>query len=481
LNLINHIKSNDFMKHLRSLPGKTEFFEVYARLAKSIAAAGIFAQVVSAATEASLIYALSFAAVSPILPDVAPYVAALTAAFGVILIEGGLRVTTPQAVDAVLHRRYAGLHAVMTAAVFAVVIGLGGASGWLSFSNSTAIVEGLSAGRFDDRRAEAAERHKLGLEAAATTYKADSAGIAAMWGARIADAELAAELAEGAAEGELANIRRREARTGESYATQKDAAKAELAALRAKNAADLAALRASASNELSEAKNAYRAALAEIEAKNEGELAAITAEQSAIVGRYGGQLGWFTIVCLLVFFSSVVLRRVHAKGSEITETVELSQYDINPPWYEAAAAAISERVSGALYHVITQYADATPAPPLPAKPAELYDPTKLGNVVVEITLKDASERKPIEIEPKRRPIGFNAGAEPTPNAMRYSASGGEGEAGPKHCENCGLPYTPRVTWQKFCTTQCKDAHHASQHGGQKFEPGAYRGSRKRRK
>jgi hypothetical protein len=469
------------MKHLKSLPGKTDFFEVYARLSKSIAAAGLFAQVVSAATEASLIYALSFAAVSPILPDVAPYVAGLTALFGVILIEGGLRVTTPQAVDAVLHKRFAGLHMVMTAAVFAVVIGLGGASGWLSFSNSTAIVEGLSAGRFDDRRAEAAERHARGLEGVATAYKADSAGIAKTWAARITDAERAAELAEAAAAAELVNIRRREARTGESYATQKDAARADLAALKAKNAADLAALRASGANELAEVKRAYRAAVADIETKNAGELAAITGEQSAIVGRYGGQLGWFTIVCLLVFFASVILRRVHAKGSEITESVELSQYDINPPWYEAAAAAISERVSGALYHLITQFADATPAPPLPSRPAELYDPTKLGNVVVEITLKDASERPPIQVEPKRRPIGFNSAPAADTNAMRYSASEGEGEAGPKHCENCGLPYSPRVTWQKFCTTQCKDAHHARAHGGAKFDPGAYRGSRRKRK
>ncbi len=27
------------------------------------------------------------------------------------------------------------------------------------------------------------------------------------------------------------------------------------------------------------------------------------------------------------------------------------------------------------------------------------------------------------------------------------------------CKQCGINYEPRVSWQKFCGRQCRDAHH----------------------
>ncbi len=44
--------------------------------------------------------------------------------------------------------------------------------------------------------------------------------------------------------------------------------------------------------------------------------------------------------------------------------------------------------------------------------------------------------------------------------------------GQKACEYCGEGYTPKVNWQKFCSVDCRDAHHTKKHG-KPFAPGLY--------
>lgn len=43
----------------------------------------------------------------------------------------------------------------------------------------------------------------------------------------------------------------------------------------------------------------------------------------------------------------------------------------------------------------------------------------------------------------------------------------------KDCEQCGQTYQAKVIWQRFCTTNCKEAYHAAQHNGQAFNPRRY--------
>jgi hypothetical protein len=65
----------------------------------------------------------------------------------------------------------------------------------------------------------------------------------------------------------------------------------------------------------------------------------------------------------------------------------------------------------------------------------------------------------------RRPIGY------TTNATVTNATVKDGN---KRCVNCQQEYKPKVSWQKFCGKQCKEAHHAAKHNGQKFDPSVYR-------
>ncbi|NUQ25508.1 MAG: hypothetical protein HUU34_16300 [Saprospiraceae bacterium] len=43
----------------------------------------------------------------------------------------------------------------------------------------------------------------------------------------------------------------------------------------------------------------------------------------------------------------------------------------------------------------------------------------------------------------------------------------------KDCDHCGQTYQAKVIWQRFCCDTCKDAYHAANHGGQKFNPKRY--------
>lgn len=397
------------MKFLRSLPQDTGFFQTYAKLARSIRLSGIFAQVVSAATEVGIIYALSYEALSPIIPQIAMYVAALVAVLGTITIEGGLRVTTPQAVDAVLHRRFAGLHLVMTVAVFTVVVLLGIASGTLSFKNSTTIVDNLTAPVAEQDKQQAKQEY-TGLQAEAVAqWQADSSTIATKWATLISSQDAALSAKVEAAKAKLVNIRRKEIRTGRSYATMKDNARAAVTAMEAEKAGKLAELQAGRAAELDEARLGFRQKYASQEAAQSEAITSIEAGHENKVARYGGGLGYFTIVCLIIFFASVILERVHCKGSKINESVEVSQYDVNPHWFTNLRDALRDRWNYAVQSRITEFANHTTPPPLPSQPAQLYDPTQLANIQITLKLdgRDTDEEV-IYVQPKRRPIGFGA-------------------------------------------------------------------------
>lgn len=61
------------------------------------------------------------------------------------------------------------------------------------------------------------------------------------------------------------------------------------------------------------------------------------------------------------------------------------------------------------------------------------------------------------------------------NGRRYNGKQGTGEgtAITGQCLNCGGEYLQTVWNKKFCSEGCKAEYHASQHGGQPFNPKQY--------
>lgn len=458
------------MKSLKGLPTIQDFFETYAFLIKAIRRSGYAAQVVSGLTEIGGIFSAAYVSLLPIFPQYALYAAGTIAVIGTAVIEIGLRVLLPHTVDAVLYKRFAGLYLPMTIAIWLCTVVLLAASGVLSFQNSKTIVKEYMPDA--EQLVTTSQDSAWNTERASLSalFSQDSAMIAGRYESLIQAEKAAFAGRIQAAKTDLQNIRRKESRMGQSYASQKDDARAAIATLEADAAGKVAALQAALSDELSQARKSYldglqgkeRRYFASVDSVGAINQAAID-ERAGTVSTYGSGLAWFTIVALFVLVVSIILDRIHRKGSGIKETVELSQYDVNPHWWVNLQHAVSERFNHFMQSRITAFADKTPPAPLPAKPSELYSPSQLANI--QITLKvdqdgaTDEEGNVVYIQPKRRAIGFNVKNDDNGHRNARAREDGEGNNAEsskvRQCGNCGQTFEFKHWNAQYCSEQCR--------------------------
>ena len=106
------------------------------------------------------------------------------------------------------------------------------------------------------------------------------------------------------------------------------------------------------------------------------------------------------------------------------ETVQLSQYDVNPHWLTQAVEAFSERFNYTMQSAITNFSNRTPAPPLPNDISELYDPSDIAQIRARLKAEEAGEEE-YTVSRKRReikPFGGKASAEDDNNLPYYTLS-----------------------------------------------------------
>jgi hypothetical protein len=411
------------MKQQKTLPQDQEFFSVYAMLIRTISRSKTAAQLVSAATEIGIIYTASLSALQPIFPDVAAVIALGVALLGTAVIEIGLRVLAPQSVDAVLYHRYEGLHLPMTIAVALLTIVLLGTSGLLSFKNSKVIVDTFAPEANQQITTTVDSIYQSQEQEQRTSFTQDSVALAERFSAEITATGTAFDQRIAAKERELRNYRRKEIRTTQSFASRKDQILLERDQLKAERAQDLAQFEHQRQAAFTDLRTATKEALTLVNTAYTAELDSIKRvnilalkQRDTTVSNYGLGLGWFTLVCLLIFCVAVILDRVHAKGSGIEDKVEISQYDFMPTIWVNAWQALRERLNYWFQERIKRFQDATPPAPLPADREELYDPTAINNIQITLRLEQeaaSQEDNVILIPSKRRQIGFRQATENT--------------------------------------------------------------------
>lgn len=415
------------MKSLRNAPTDRGFFDIYATLAKSVNRSGYFAQVVSAATEIGIIYSLSRNALIEIFPDYADVFAIITAIIGTATIEVGLRLATPHTVDAILYKRFSGLYLPMSIAIFTLTFVLLATSGYLSFSNSDEIVRNFTPRAKTIATTETDSIYQAEVQAAKDQFTNDTALIASNYQSLIAATNKAYTAKIAAAESEIKKWVDKEATTGRNYTTHKANAaikKAETIAAKdeqisqykAARAAEIAQAKTMLTELTKEARQSRKASLAEVKTKNQKA----ESERAERVSNYGGGLGWFTVVCLFLFTASVVLDRIHKKGSGIVEKVQLSQYDISPSAWSELVTAIQERIGYKLRSWIFDFASNTPPAPLPVSSGELFDQSEIDTKIRKLKVIGLDDEDGEILIPNRRRIGFkidqnSSGLYSTPN------------------------------------------------------------------
>ena len=401
------------MKKLNNPPVNRGFFDVYATLAQSVNRSGYFAQLISAATEIGIIYSLAKNALIDFLPQYAEVFAVITAIIGTATIEIGLRLTTPHTVDAILYKRYKGLYLPMSIAIFILTAVLLGSSGYLSFSNSDEIVHNFTPEAKQITTANADSIYLAETETATNQFRNDTSLINSNYQTLISATSKAYTAKIAAAESEVKKWIDKEQATGRNYTTHKANAEIKkaqtiadrddiISKYKADQAAKIAAAKANYSVLIKEARQIKKTSLAEVKATNKQA----KADRETKVNTYGGGLGWFTIVCLFLFVSSVVLDRIHKKGSGIEEKVQLSQYDISPSAWNEFLFAIRERLGYNLRSWIFDFAASTPPPPLPVNNGELYDQTELTDNITKLKTEETEKTDNVIHLPSRRRIGF---------------------------------------------------------------------------
>jgi major membrane immunogen (membrane-anchored lipoprotein) len=402
------------MKILKSNPKDTQFFSTYVSLIHNLKKAGYAAQVVSALTEIGGIFAAAYIALLPVVPAIAVYFAAIIAGIGTAVIELGLRKLLPFTVDSILYKRISGLHLPMTIFIWLSSIILIAASGILSFENSKSIVKEMTPDAQKDTTAILATKADLNgtLAVLETNYQKTKQEVADRYAGLKASTSVAFDGKIKAKRRDYANLKNKEKRTGNSYATKKDDIKAQIAKLEAESALAVAELESQQANELASLLAEYRKRVAKHESSSEQQIANVEAafladqgDRTAKVKNWGAGLAWFTIVALIVLVVSIILDRIHVKGSDIKQSVELSQRDISPSLVKERWNAWKERQYTKQMIKIAAYRKQTPALPAPFVPAPIYDPTKLMPHEVRIE-QEAQEEEVVKIP--RRKIGFGA-------------------------------------------------------------------------
>ena len=454
------------MRFRLTLPTNEAFFQRYAGLTPTLSKLGYLAQVVSALTEIGILFALIKGAIADVAP---PIVATIGGIAGALLatafIEIGLRKFLPFAARQILNKRFAGLDLVMTIAIFAASVLLLTASGALSFFGSKETVSVVTPPAKTEGTGAIDTTVNSHRESNRRAYQRDSSAIATRYASQIAALEAAHKAGADAANVKLQSIEAKERNTGQSFATQKATIKQSIADATAVHAAKLAELTSAGAKEMQALQDEHASLNADLMRERSEWLTALKQGNEAAemkrekqVRAWGGSVAYFTVLCLIVLLLSIGLQEVHQHGAGVQEETLPNEYFFRQSPFSSFMAAITERYHANVFALIKRIEDGTPEPPEPGKAPTVYE---------------------YEQRMERRQIGFKTGTTQDGEAMRYNATVNNastptqatpGTMQPKQCAQCGVMFTPKVAWQKFCRTTCKEAHHTAKHGGRKFDP-----------
>ncbi|TXF90449.1 hypothetical protein FUA23_06575 [Neolewinella aurantiaca] len=474
-----------------------QFYTRYASLVPTLNKLGYLAQIVSALTEAGILYAVVYGSIVPFWPDVAPTTAVAGSAVGTLFLELGLRKFVPFGARAIIHKRYKGWDGWITAFVLAVAAGLIVASGLLSFKGSGLLVESVAPPP-ETISTTATDSTATAETAAAVALLNDGeAATRARYAALIKAVEQTATADLRQLTGRLRRLEDKEDRTGKSYVTRKAQTRADIDAATAARDKKVAELRTAEADAVAALQSSHRAKLETISKdKRQGRetIAASNdrarAATAARVANYGGGLAYFTLFCLSVFILSVIIQELHRAGAGIEEQIEPGAFDFEAGPFAAFAVAVSGRFNRFIYGLIhrieqrtTDAPEPVAAPTVWSRDAATLRTNKTQGIRRKIKPTNGRKAPAASAEPGRRQIGFagrqqppetQTDASPADNALTDCVKDASQTQPASHeigvCDHCGSDYRKRTTWQRFCSTQCRKDYHAEKHGGTPYDP-----------
>jgi RNA polymerase-binding transcription factor DksA len=487
------------MKILKSMPNDTAFFERYADLTHSLTKVATIAQVVTAAAEIGILYALLYPSVKDLFPSQAATIATCGAVFCAALLQFGLKKVFPYSVRAFIYNRWKGLDCAFSVSVIILTIALLAVSVFLSYNGSKDIAafavtpptEKTTTAQDSAKRTATAQANSLFSSDSSTIetkYKGKAEALTAEFNSRISASESKASQTVNSAPSWSKSLRLQAATLRGEMATK-------LATLQADKATELQAKAEKRQSDIDKATNRADSQADAILSENKAakDAAKVKAES------YSGYIGYFCVFCYVFFLFTYILNEIYHKGAKIDLTPVPSQRHFNPSVIAEWIEALKERIDVNLRTKVYNFANETKAQPLPDAVRSLYDfkantfgevlqvesdfekmkvvklPTKRHKIAA--TVKDDTTKKADDTPSKVRVIGFKKQDDTTDDAtekredtkvhndFRPTANLSDdtktivvtgGDFG--KCENCGNDFYRNHKKQRFCGEDCrKDA------------------------
>jgi hypothetical protein len=297
------------MKIFYTIPTSEEaktFFNRYAGTIRTLKRLRTPAQLLSAITEFSVLYAVGYNSIEALNPAIAHYVGLLTGTLGTLLLEAVIRASTGKAIAEWLDQSASNntLRFILSfVATLAIV-----SSGTLSWSGSKDIAQAIAADPELETTLEQDSLNQVALEDLNKAFSIDSSKIALRYADELEAKGSAFDAQIGAAKREKRNYQKKQSRSGNSYASRIDEARLKIETLEAEKKTALAAIKSQMNTELFELeaafkadkekqREAYNSELSGIEESNQSLLD----ESEANIKATGKSFGWITIVCLFFF------------------------------------------------------------------------------------------------------------------------------------------------------------------------------------
>lgn len=337
------------MRNFKAPPTNPEFYSRYAGLLTGLFWFGVFAQIVSAATEIGTIYLFSSQKIAEFAPSMAVTGGVVLAIIFVAVIEGGLRFSIPytwRGFIRPLDAAHRSTDLIIRGFIDCICVGLITWSMLLSFSGSVYVVK--TSTKAPPEKSTKAEDDRLYAErrAAADQFTADSAAVAGRYAGQISAVQNAATSKIKALRAEISELDGNQVATGRSFGTKRRALKKEIEQVPAGRDTAIAGLESRKATELEVLFKVKTDAVAASDKKYQESTRLITDENRRLkadsdedVKQWGGGLGWFTVVLQLLFFLSSGLTEFIYKGAGIEQKVIASQRQFLPSrwaeWWDA--------------------------------------------------------------------------------------------------------------------------------------------------
>lgn len=463
------------MKITKTLPQNAAFFERYADLITSLTKVATIAQLITGLCELGILSALLSKALSDFLaPQYLDFWAFMGAIVCAALLQIGLKKVFPYSVRAILYRRFKGLDLWFSILIFILTIALLVVSIVLSWQGAKDIADLTIKPEAEKTTAYSDSTRNAAIQEAQKLFRSDSTTIETKYNGK-------AEATTTELMTQVNSIERK----GKNATSLRAELKTKLANLQTEKATELEAKATDRNKEISRATNRADSEAQRITEDNSDK----KKKEKEKRQRYGGYIGYFTAFCYVFFLVVFALNEIYKKGANITEKPIPSQRHFNPSVIAELMETIKEKLDVFFRTKIQDWANNTPAQPLPNAVSALYDfkadvlsdsikfeteattktkiiklPLKLPNIAANNNDNESSERQAIP----QRQIGFlkpNTAANATAAVKRLPLENSDtttsvtaNVAKQKICLHCGNSYIYKIHNQKFCTESCRVKH-----------------------